>query len=293
MSQSFRLIPALAPLALGLALGLGAPGQAGAQSPAPNPPAEAGLPTLAETLAIGEVIAIMREEGIDYGRSLEAEMFPGRGGADWQRIVALIYDETTMRRRFDEAFGQAMAGDEATLAAALAFFGDARGQHFIRLEIDARRALLDDAVEDAAKARVDEMIAARDPRLQLIRRFVEANDLIEANVAGALNANLAFYRGMVEVGAFGEETAEADMLADVWGQEEQIRAETEGWLMPYLTLAYGPASDADLEAYIAFSQSPEGQRLNRALFAAFDAVFGKVSQDLGRAAARQMLGQDI
>jgi hypothetical protein len=48
-----------------------------------------------------------------------------------------------------------------------------------------------------------------------------------------------------------------------------------------------------MTAYVAFSQTPEGQRLNGALFAAYDKVFRKVSYDLGRAAALLMQGSDI
>lgn len=257
------------------------------------PQGQPSLAALSEVLRIGDTVAVVREEGITYGRSLEDEMFPGRGGADWHRVVELVYDAQAMRRRFDAAFAAALKDDPGAVAAAVAFFGDARGQRLVGLEIDARKALLDEAAEDAARANFDELAAARDPRVDLLRRFAEANDLIESNVMGALNANLAFYRGMAEAGGLGEDMNEADMLADVWGQEGDIRTETERWLFPYLALAYGPATDADLEAYIAFSESPEGQRLNAALFAAFDAVFGTLSLDLGRATARQMMGEEI
>ncbi|MFN6953040.1 MAG: hypothetical protein ACK4NE_10675, partial [Albidovulum sp.] len=60
-----------------------------------------------------------------------------------------------------------------------------------------------------------------------------------------------------------------------------------------LALAYGPLTDEDLRAYLDYSRSPEGKRLNTALFAAFDAVFEPISRELGRAAGRQLLGQDI
>ena len=35
-------------------------------------------------------------------------------------------------------------------------------------------------------------------REQMVPEFAEANDLIELNVVGALNSNLAFYRGMAD-----------------------------------------------------------------------------------------------
>ena len=179
------------------------------------------------------------------------------------------------------------------LASMEAFFGSEMGQQILKLEIGARRALLDSDVEDVAKVAWSDMAAEDSPRAAQLRRFAEANDLIESNVMGAMNANFAFYRGMAEAGSFPEAMTEEQMLQDVWGQEPQVRTETESWLFPFLALAYQPLSDADLQSYISFSESPAGQRLNAALFVAFDAVFTQISADLGRAAALQMKGEDI
>ena len=147
--------------------------------------------------------------------------------------------------------------------------------------------------EAAAKAAVADMEAEGSPRLDALRRFAAANDLVEMNVMGALNANLAFYKGLSAGGAFGSAMTEEDMLADVWGQEADVRAETEEWLWSYLSLAYQPLSDEELQAYHDFSETPEGQKLNAAVFAAFDVSFVRISEDLGRAAARAMQGEDI
>ena len=248
---------------------------------------------LSDSLQIGDVIEVMRLEGLDYGRQMESELFPGMGGADWRRIVALIYDTQTMRRRFDATLAAELGGEPDAVAAAISFFGTDLGRRILQLEVEARRSLLDSSVEDAARLRVEEMEAEGNARLDLLRSFAEANDLIESNVLGALNANLAFFQGMAEVGGLAEELTEDQMLRDVWAQEEEIRLETEDWLYPYLALSYGPLEDAELAEYLAFSQTPAGQRLNVALFAAFDAVFTAISRDLGRAAARQMIGKDI
>ena len=70
-------------------------------------------------------------------------------------------------------------------------------------------------------------------------------------------------------------------------------ATTGGWLLTFLGLAYQPLSDADLDAYIAFSETPAGQVLNRAQFAAFDALFAEVSHRLGVAAAGHLAGEDL
>lgn len=249
---------------------------------------------LSSTLQIGGVLSVMRAEGADYGKTLEEEMFPGKGGAAWTKVVDGIYDEPTMKALFDKALvAELGAADPAMLEVIEDFFASDRGQRILSLEIEARRALLDQDTEDAAKVHVEELTAQDDPRLDLIRKFAETNDLIEMNVAGALNANLAFFKGLAASGAFDGELTEDQMLQNVWSQEPDIRAETETWLYPYLALAYQPLPDDDLQAYVAFSELDEGKVLNAAVFAAFNVLFVDISDKLGRAAAKQMQGEDI
>ena len=273
--------------AIAMAIG---PSEAAAQMALPDGGAQ--VAQLSEVLMIGSMIEVMREEGIAYGAQMADEMFPGQGGAGWQAMVEVIYDPATMRGRFDAAFGAALSGS-AQVAAIGDFFGSDLGQRALTLEVEARRALLDDAAEEAAKLAYAEMKAEGGARLLALEDFVAANDLIESNVMGAMNANLAFYRGLAEVGSFTEAMPEEQMLAEVWASEPDVRAETVEWIYPYLSLAYKPLSRADLAAYQAFSESPAGQTVNAAFFAAFDAVFVAVSRDLGRAAARQMQGQEL
>lgn len=248
---------------------------------------------LMETMRITDIVALLREEGIDYGRTLEEDNFPGAGGAGWQATVAMIYDGARMEAAFGTSLSAALEGEGAAIEAARDFFASELGQKVLDLEIEARRALLDDATEEAAKVAWEEMAAEGGQRVDLLEAFVTANDLVESNVMGALNSNLAFYQGMAEGGAFGDKMTEEQMLSDTWAQEGEIRASTEGWIYPYLALAYGPLTDAELQQYIDYSRSPAGQVLNAALFSAFDDVFSPVSRALGLAMARQMQGQDI
>jgi Uncharacterized protein conserved in bacteria (DUF2059) len=249
---------------------------------------------LSATMQIAEILSVMRQEGFDYGKSLEEEMFPGKGGAAWSATVDLIYNEASMKTVFDTALvAELAAADPATIDVMEAFFGSERGQRILKLEIEARRALLDQGTEDAAKMHVEELAAKDDPRLEVIRKFADANDLIEMNVAGALNANLAFFKGLADGGGFEEQMTEAEMLTNVWSQEPAIRKETQTWLYPYLALAYQPLSDDDMAAYLAFSELAEGKILNAAIFAAFNTLFSDISGNLGRAAAKQMRGEDI
>jgi hypothetical protein len=270
-----------------------ATGSVTAPGTAPEPAQIAAADDLIDAMRVAELLAIMGEEGVAYGAELEDGMFPRAGGPSWAAAVAGIYDADRVLPIFRDALAAALPRDPAQAAAMSAFFRSDLGQRALVLELSARRALLDEAVEDASRLRLEELRAEKDPRFQLIAEFVGANDLIEANVTGGLNSNLAFYRGLSDAGALDPPMSEADMLDDVWSQEPALRAETEDWLFAFLILAYAPLDDADLKSYIAFSASREGRALNAALFAGFDSIFTDVSYRLGSAAAVFAAGEDL
>jgi hypothetical protein len=257
------------------------------------PVAEASVSQLAEVMQLDALFTVLRDEGLAYGDSLEASSFPGGGGPDWRAAVAGIYDVPRLRAKFDAALNDTLAAEPDLLDEIVGFFGSDLGQRIVGLEIDARRAFLDEAAEEAARVAADDAAAARDPKVGLVRRMIEVSDLVEMNVAGTMSGNLAFMTGMAETGAYGRDMPQDQILSDVWAQEEQVRGDTSTWLYAYLGLAYAPLSEAELESYIKFWESPAGQRLNAALFVAFDQVFREVSQDIGRAAGRAMQGRDI
>ncbi|MFZ1467506.1 MAG: hypothetical protein WAT09_00850 [Paracoccaceae bacterium] len=250
------------------------------------------IDALSQAMLMGDVFAVMVQEGQDYGTSIETQMFPGQGGTRWADQVAAIYDPATLQGMFEARLQEELADDPETVVAALAFFDTPRMQTILKLEVEARRALLDTAVEEAAEVEAERMQAARDPKMRLIRDMIKASDLIEMNVAGALSANLAFLEGMASVRVPGAPMDREGMMTEVWSQESSIRDETSKWLVPFLALAYGPAPEADLQAYLEFAASPEGKRLNGAVYAAFDKVFAHVSYQLGRSAALMMIGND-
>lgn len=247
---------------------------------------------LARDVQIDRIIAVMREEGLDSARTLRADMFPDAGERRWLAEAETIYDPARMESDFLQAFSAALAENPA-VSDMRDFMGGDFGQRVIGLELAARKALLDPAVEDAASVAWLELQEEDGARTRQIERFVAVNDLMDSNVTGAMNANLAFYRGLMVAAPAESAMTEADMLAAVAGTQDQIAMETEEWLYPYLTLAYQPLSDDEMERYLAFCASDAGRDLNRALFAAFAAMFDRISMDLGMAAGRRMQGSDI
>jgi len=246
---------------------------------------------LFHAIGLADLIQVMHEEGVGYGAELEAGLFPGEGGETWPRQVEAIYSLERMDRYVRDALEARL--DDAEIATATAFFASPAGQRIIELELAARRSLLDQAVEEAAR---DGWTALRDRggrRWDLLVEFVEVNDLIDSNVAGAMTSNFAFFRAMVDGKAFDGPMTDNEILTDIWGQEADIREQTTDWVFSFVALAYQPLSDEDLRAYIAFSGTAGGQALNSALFASFNDLFAKISGDMGTAAAGHMAGEDI
>lgn len=249
------------------------------------------IDTLFELLMLRDTLEVMRTEGMSYGTAIGTDLFAGTPTPDWDAKVAAIYDLDSMIATVHEDFAASLDG--ADLEPIIAFFGSARGQMIVGLEVSARAALLDEAVEDASVEMANAALAEDAPRMGLVQDFVEVNNLIETNVAAALNSNLAFYDGLIAGQAFGGALSQDDILADVWAQEPDIRDTTTEWIQSFLFMAYQPLEDADLEAYIAFSHTEAGAVINRAMFESFERLFNGISRALGRAAAFEMTSQEL
>jgi hypothetical protein len=249
------------------------------------------LRALLSAMGLYDILAIMAAEGRESAPDIAADMFPGQGGAAWMAVAASIYATDKMTAAFEAALPLERLSD-ADIAALRGFFESDLGARIAAGEIAARQAFLDPGLEQIATDLANERAAQNHPRIAQLTAFNIVNDLVERNVSGALNANFAFYRGLSDGGAFATPIPEEMMLAEVWGQEPAIRADTVQWLLAYQTLAYEDLSDADLQAYIDLSRSDAGQAINASLFAAFDTVFNAISHDLGRAAAGFIAGED-
>ena len=239
-----------------------------------------------------ESFAIMVEAGLRDAGALEETLFPGRGGEGWSRLVEQLYTPDAIRAVFEQAFPQERMQAERA-EEILAFFTSETGQRVVEGELAAWRAITDPEVEAAANEFYFQRLAAGDSRLDLLTRLIESNDFVDLNVMAALNSNYAFLLAMSDGGAYEQQIAQDMILSQVWQQEPRIREDTTLWLYSFPLMAYNDLSDAEMEAYIAFSESEAGQVYNSALFAGFDAVFREMSYLLGSAAANYMTGEPL
>ena len=249
---------------------------------------------LLDLLGLEETIEIMRDEGMDYADELAQDMLPSGPTGVWRQTVERIYDPARMDETVRTGFAESFGANDMNTDTLERFFSSELGQDIVRLEISARAAMSDQEIEEAARAAYLDRAggnAEEDARLAQLTLFIEANDLIEANVVGGLNTTIRFYQGLADGGAL--DLGEDEILAQVWSSEEDTRMDTIEWMYGFLLLAYRPLSDGQLADYAALAATPEGRAMNRALFAGFDQMYGDISYALGRAIASQMDVQEL
>ncbi len=251
--------------------------------------ADARMTVLVDVLKIAQAAQILRDEGLQHAAALDAEMLGGSGGAGWQVQVEAIYDPARMTETVRRAMEEALDGE--MLEQTIDFFAHQPGAKIIVLENAARAAISDKRVEEAARGHYAGLEDTDDPRLARITELIMGGDMIGRNVTSAMNANVQFLRGLADGDA--SSMTEEEILTDVAGEMEEITEDTIGWLYGYMLMAYSPLSDDELQTYIAFSASPPGQALNRALFDGFGKAYEDISYALGRAVALNMTAEEL
>ena len=301
--------PVVATFGLAVALALTGPARdavaQGASAPLPPAAPPVFQPVTADRIAaalrldaLAEVLAAeVAVSGDPLGSATRLPAAPDPVADEgWARIVARIAPAGRIGRGLRDGVAAELSAladpaDRAALAGALAFWETPLGRRTLDLEHSARRALTEPGAETAARAAFDRAAAQGAPRVDQIRRLIEAGDLVEPAVASSLNIALASMQGIRDAGAFDAD--DADLAADVWLQEPEIRAEQAGWLEALLFLATGPLDDAEVEALIVQAETPGARRLNRIVDAAATAVFAAIAHDLGKASAQRLAGQKL
>lgn len=251
--------------------------------------ANARMTLLMDALMIPDVVAILQAEGFAYAQDLNNDMLSGQGGAFWYEQVRQIYDGDRITEQLRRALEEGLEPDD--VEAALAFFGSEQGARIISLENAARQAMADPEVEEAARDIYAGLKDGDDPLYILVSRYIDDNDLLERNVTGAMSANFQFYMGLSD-GKFTDQS-EAEILEEVWSQQDDIRDDTEYWLNGFLLMAYQPLPLETMQNYVDYSASDEGQALNAALFDGFEGIYRDISYALGRAIALNAEGDGI
>ncbi|MFV0301751.1 MAG: hypothetical protein ACK5IP_12900 [Paracoccus sp. (in: a-proteobacteria)] len=245
-------------------------------------------------LRLPEMMQVMQEEALSQADEMAGMLFQRGTDAGWRERVAAIHDPARVTAMLRPALTGTLADLPAAEGrAALDFLRTPLGQQVVQLELQARRAIIDQDTEDGAIEAYRQARAIGSPRLRQIDRLIGAADLMEPAIAAALNEALAFSRGFAAEGGFQIPMTETEMLAQTWAQEPEIRTMIEEWLPAYLLLAYSPLSDEDLARYVDFGTSGAGRALWMALNDAYEEVYTRISREMGEAAALHISGRQL
>lgn len=252
---------------------------------------------IARAFLLEELFEIMAEEGRRSAVMDDATPLQGRALDQFAMDAERLYNPDAMLRAFLAELDVELAAHPEMRADALEFAGTELGKRVLQLEISARSALLDDAVDEAARLALVEARAASETqpeavRLALVRERIAANDLIDLNISLGLNTSFSYYRGMLDEDAVEGMTAN-ELLQLVWAQQDEIRAEIEDWSESFFLLAYGPLSEDEMRALIDYARTPLAVGFNQAMFRAFDTVFTELSLRLGQALGRRLRFEEL
>lgn len=264
--------------------------------PSVQPPVQASdlAQRVWRVMEMEQMMPILRDEALAESEGM-AEMLFLDGGTDvWRDQVGAIHDPLRMQEMFVEGMTKAapsMNGER--IEDALDFYETDLGKRIMGLEVSSRIAFLDKAVEQDARDTYAREAGIGSPLAGQIDRLIEAGDLVDPNVVGALNAVIAFSNGFNDGGGYPMPMSEDQILSDAWAQEPQVRQDTVDWMSAYLMLTYSPLSDDEMEEFIDFAQTEQAMALAGLLFAGFDHAFRQTSYELGLAAAGQLGGRKL
>lgn len=240
-------------------------------------------------LALSDIIEVMRQEGLAQAKDVTGGFLPPTAAAAWQRDLDAIYDANWMKATVAAHFIRELG--DADMSTVLAFLTSPNGKRLVALEVSARQAMSEASIEDAARSLYRDGGDAPDARRDLVAAFIRSNDMVAANVEGALHASFSYYRGLRESGAL--EMSDREIIDEVWATEAETRADTSEWLNAFLLMAYAPLDDAVLAEYSALSETGAGQRMNKALFASFDQMFAEIFYALGLTTGQALQAQHL
>lgn len=232
---------------------------------------------LFDVMGIPALIAAFAEEGSRSIPDLDAGFLGGQGGDVFAATAQRLYDPARMEAELRAGFIALVDPQQARQAEV--FFTSDQGQRIVTLEVQARQAMVDEALEDAAKA-------ASDNATEDVLRLISIRDLVEVNTDITMAARFAFYEGLWSAAPGGD-------TPDIEGQRGIVAEETRAWITGYYMLVASALEDNDLETYNAFWETDVGQGVDTALSQAFEDSYVTLSFGLGQVVGRLMPQNDL
>lgn len=170
--------------------------------------------------------------------------------------------------------------DPEDIKEATIFFETGLGKLVTQMEVDAQ-SLESGVVDERGSDVLADLIENNPDRVQAYTDMIDALGAIEAEVAAAMNLNLAIYSGMSRSGRMGFQLSDAEILELVSSQHDMFRSLIRDQIYITFAYTYRNLSDADLRTYTEFLSSGAGKALYSNIHRATEDVFGQRAQLFG------------
>lgn len=238
---------------------------------------------LLDAMQAPRLLTQLAREAEQSAQDIDVDFLDGAGGAFLAETVQRLNDPKRVLPLLEAELTKNMSQDH--LAAVVSFLESPLGLQLADLELSAREAMFDPELDEAVRARV-----AQSGVPELVDTIIEEGDLIEKNVTDSLAILEQFYIGRRAGGM--TDLTESEIGAFTAELESEIRSETTEWMRAFMTLAYSPLSDADLQIYADFWKTNAGKSYDIALFASFKKILAENSFALGQMVGRMQASDE-
>jgi hypothetical protein len=191
----------------------------------------------------------------------------------------ISFSAEQMQRQITQHLAANMA--LADMKQALVWLESDAGQRMVRAEEAAANNLSQQVLQDYLTEYRQNPPSSR--RANLIAGLIEATRAVEHSAHAVESIALGVAVGMNAAQPVQNQVGLEQLRSHLRTvlPPEQLRAQMAGMMPVLFAYTYHDASDADLEQYLAFNQSPLGNRYNDAVMAAFIEALTRASVSMG------------
>lgn len=184
---------------------------------------------------------------------------PGDFGVQWTQLADEVFDTALMQDMALDILEETLS--DALLSHGAAFYASDLGQRLVAAENAAHLAQEDEAREQAGRARVAEMAAREDPRLDLFERMSQAIDSEGIAVRAIQEIQLRFLLAASAAGVAQLRVDPDELRAMLKAQEGALRQMVKDSALAGAAMTYEDFSVADLESYARALEAPQMQQI--------------------------------
>lgn len=220
-------------------------------------------------------VGLLFVQGVD--KAAAQQRAPDQLAAAMRQAYTVAFGPDRLRPVVARELAAVISAEE--IESALAWLTTDLGIRITKLEEDQAAA---DAVEDRSDIGAALAAGLSPERLQLYERLSRAMRSGEVGATMMINLTYALARGMSVAMPGAPNTDPEEIRAMLDATRPRLVAMMEQRVLASMALGYATLSNADLERYVAFAESPAGGRYNAAATIALDKALSNSAREVGR-----------